>query len=74
MVDPVHPTTLIASANNMDLGFLRSVDGGATWRSTPMVLGGARAAVGLMALDPQRPGFVVGTRGLGWDGRVRNQP
>ena len=74
VVDPVHPTTLIASASNMDLGFLRSVDGGATWRSTPINLGGVRAALGVMTLNPQRPGLVVGRRGLGRDGRVRNQP
>lgn len=60
VVDPVHPTTLITTSSQPDLGFLRSVDGGATWQSTPLAQGGVRTRLGYITLNPQRPGLVVG--------------
>jgi len=42
------------------------VDGGATWQSTPFNLGGVRTPVEILALNPQRPGLVIG--GVGWGG------
>ncbi len=59
LVDPAYPQTLVASSYQPGLGFLRSVDGGATWQTTPLELGGARSWVGVMALNPRQPGLIV---------------
>lgn len=53
LVDPVHPETLMVS---MGRGLVRSVDGGSAWLRTPFDRGG----LGLITLNPQRPGLVVG--------------
>jgi hypothetical protein len=66
VIDPVYPDTLVASSSQPDLGFLRSVDGGATWQSTQLNLGGLRTPVHSLALNPQRPGLIIG--GVAWGG------
>jgi len=53
LVDPVHPATLMVSTGR---GLVRSVDGGTAWLRTPFDRGG----LGLITLNPQRPGLVVG--------------
>lgn len=68
VVDPVFPNTLIATSSQFDRGFLRSVDGGATWETTALDLGGVRTPLGEIVLNPQRPGLLVG--GVDYGGMV----
>ena len=68
VVDPIHPNTLITTSSHPGLGFLRSVDGGTTWQNTPLNVSGMHSPAGVIVLNPQRPGLVVG--GVGSSGMV----
>jgi len=70
-VDPVYPKTLVVTSSQPALGFLRSVDDGATWQVTPLQLGGVRTALDVLTLNPQRPGLI--TAGAGASGLLEYQ-
>lgn len=66
LIDPLHPTTMVAVGNNTAEGFVRTVDGGATWDlirydrpgKAPQIYGGV--------LDPLAPHrLILGAGGAG---------
>ncbi|HEU5134505.1 MAG TPA: hypothetical protein VFU13_05115 [Steroidobacteraceae bacterium] len=60
LVDPVHPTTLTIPSNAQHRGFIRSVDGGATWARTALDIGGKIALYSTAGiLHPNQPTLLI---------------
>ncbi|HEY6125075.1 MAG TPA: hypothetical protein VIV63_10495, partial [Steroidobacteraceae bacterium] len=59
LIDPVHPTTLTIPSNAQHRGFIRSVDGGATWVRTTLNIGGNISYATAGVLHPTQPTLLV---------------